>query len=184
MTARSFVGAEIRVLGSASAVLSTATTTSLDFGTPNDLLLTPLVRSGDRVVVVFEAACSIVTTAAIAAQSTAVTDAIALIGDDTATENALDDVVTALDALVIATAGSTDTVSFVVQDADDSAGSIGTPTTAITDGTLTGGTGHQHAVTGVQLQADRPWLRLRATSDGTTDTFHVRATVLAIPGGI
>jgi len=69
------------------------------------------------------------------------------------------------------TTGTTDTVSFVVQDADDSSGSIGTPATAVTDGTLTGGTGTQYAHTAIKMQAGRPWLRLAAKSTGATDTF-------------
>jgi len=82
------------------------------------------------------------------------------------------------------TAGTTDTVSFSVQDAADNAGSIGTPATAVTDGTLTGGTGDQYAITGVRLQPSRPWLRCRVTSDGATDTFVAQVTVLAVPVGI
>ena len=79
------------------------------------------------------------------------------------------------------TAGTTDTVSFSVQDAPDSAGSIGTPATAVTDGTLTGGTGDRYAYTAVKVQAGRPWLRCRVTSTGATDTFVAQATVLALP---
>lgn len=79
------------------------------------------------------------------------------------------------------TAGTTDTVSFSVQDADDNAGSFGTAATAVTDGTLTGGTGDQYTITGVRLQPDRPWLRCRVTSDGATDTFVAQCTVLGIP---
>jgi hypothetical protein len=79
------------------------------------------------------------------------------------------------------TAGTTDTVSFSVQDAPDSAGSIGTPATAVTSGTLTGGTGDQYAVAGVRVQAGRPWLRCRVTSTGATDTFVAQATLLALP---
>lgn len=79
------------------------------------------------------------------------------------------------------TAGTTNTIAFSVQDANDSSGSIGTPATALTDGTLTGGTGDQYAVTGVQLQAGRPWLRFRATGNGTTDTFVCQCTVLSVP---
>jgi len=79
------------------------------------------------------------------------------------------------------TSGSDDTVSFSVQDADDSSGSIGTPATADTDGTLTGGTGTQYAVTAVKLKAGRPWLRCRVTSDGTTDTFVTTCQVYALP---
>lgn len=79
------------------------------------------------------------------------------------------------------TAGTTDTVSFSVQDADDNAGSFGTAATAKTDGTLTGGTGDRYAVTGVRVKSGRPWLRCRVTSTGATDTFVAQATVLAIP---
>jgi hypothetical protein len=82
------------------------------------------------------------------------------------------------------TAGTTDTVSFSVQDADDSSGSIGTPATATTDGTLTGGTGSQYAVTGVRQKSGRPWLRCRVTSDGATDTFVAHCTVLGVPAGV
>lgn len=82
------------------------------------------------------------------------------------------------------TAGTTDTVSFSVQDADDNSGSIGTPATAVTDGTLSGGTGDQYAITGVRLQPSRPWLRCRVTSDGATDTFVAQCFVIAVPVGI
>jgi len=79
------------------------------------------------------------------------------------------------------TAGTTDTVSFSVQDAPDSSGSIGSVATAVTDGTLTGGTGDQYAITGVRLQPDRPWLRCNVTSDGANDTFVAQCHVLGIP---
>lgn len=79
------------------------------------------------------------------------------------------------------TAGTTDTVSFSVQDAPDSSGSIGTPATAVTQGTLTGGTGDRYTVASVRVQAGRPWLRFRVTSTGTTDTFVAQAFVLAVP---
>jgi hypothetical protein len=85
------------------------------------------------------------------------------------------------------TAGTTDTTAFVVQDAPDSSGSIGTPATAVTDvastgDTLAGGTGDRYAVVGVRVQAGRPWLRFAATrASGTTDTTVVQVTVLAVP---
>lgn len=78
------------------------------------------------------------------------------------------------------TAGTTNTIAFSVQDAPDSSGSIGTPATAVTDGTLTGGTGDQVAHTAVQLQSGRPWLRFRATGNGTTDTFVCTCAVYAV----
>lgn len=77
--------------------------------------------------------------------------------------------------------GTTDTVSFSVQDAPDSSGSIGSVATAVTDGTLTGGHGDQYAVTGVRVQAGRPWVRCNVTSTGATDTFIAQCIVLSVP---
>ncbi len=79
------------------------------------------------------------------------------------------------------TAGTTDTVSFSVQDAPDNAGSIGTPATADTDGTLTGGTGDEYAYTSVVVKSDRPWIRCRVTSTGATDTIVATCSVYAVP---
>lgn len=81
------------------------------------------------------------------------------------------------------TSGTTDTVSFSVQDAPDSGGSIGTPATALTDGTLTGGTGDEQAITMVQIQPGRPWIRCRVTSTGATDTFTATCSIYAVPRG-
>ncbi len=84
--------------------------------------------------------------------------------------------------ITASTAGTTDTTTFSVQDAADNAGSIGTPATAVTTGSLAGGTGNLYACVGVKLQPGRPWLRVRATrASGTTDTHVVRAVLLAIP---
>lgn len=84
--------------------------------------------------------------------------------------------------ITLSTAGSTDSTSVSVQDAPDSAGSIGTPATAVTTGSLTGGAGNQYIVVGIQLQSGRPWIRVRVTrASGTTDTHVVRAVLLAIP---
>lgn len=186
MTARSIVGTAIRVLGSAKLRLVTATTTSFDFGTPNDLFL-PAVgcRSGDRVIVVFDAASSANTAASIEGELDAL-DALIATADADVGAPSFTAILAAMEALhtsagALLTEGSTDTVSFVVQDANDVAGAFGTAATAITDGVLTGGVGNQRAVTGVQLQSSRPWLRCRATSTGTTDTFDVSCTVLAFP---
>ncbi|GIH07495.1 hypothetical protein Rhe02_55620 [Rhizocola hellebori] len=131
----------VRVLGSATFAINSATTTNGDFGTPDDISLEALAaagtyKPGDRVLVVFSAPRT-------------------------------------------AGAGS-DAISFSVQDAPDNAGSIGTPATAETDGTLTGGSGHQTAVAAVKVKAGRPWLRFRATRAGTTDTHQVSITVLAV----
>lgn len=137
MTVRDLIGSRVRILGQAKVTINSATTTSFDFGTPDDLKFDGVndLRPGERLLVVFSAT----------------------------------------------SAGTTDTVSFVVQDAADNAGSIGTPAAAVTDGTLTGGTGDRRAVTGVRLQAGRPWLRCRVTSTGATDTFVASCLVLAIP---
>lgn len=80
------------------------------------------------------------------------------------------------------TAGTTDATSFSVQDAPDNAGAIGTPATAITTALPAAATGNQTVVIGVQLQPNRPWLRVRATrASGTTDTLLVSAVALAAP---
>lgn len=142
MTARSLIGAEIKILATAK-ISVVNTTTSFDFGTPDDIYLPGLsgFKSSDRIVLLLDAS----------------------------------------------TTGSTDSLTWVVQDAPDSSGSIGTPATAVTDatgGTLAGGTGDDYRVVGVQLQTNRPWLRVRATGSGATDTFTCRCTVLAIPSGL
>lgn len=85
------------------------------------------------------------------------------------------------------TGGTTSTLTWVVQDADDSAGSIGTPATAITDSTgstLAGGTGDDFRLVGVQLQSGRPWLKVSVTHATATDSFVCHCMVLAIPGGL
>lgn len=135
------IGARFKVLGSGKVSIATATTTSIDFGTPDDINLNTNANfsPGDRIVAIFDAS----------------------------------------------TAGTTDTTAFVVQDAPDSSGSIGTPATAVTSGSLAGGTGDQYAIVDVRVQSGRPWLRFRATrASGTTDTTVVQCTVLAIPRAI
>lgn len=82
------------------------------------------------------------------------------------------------------TAGTTDPISFSVQDAPDASGSIGTPAAAVVTGVGTGGTGGQSAVLSVQTQVGRPWLRVNVTRTGATDTHKVRAVVLALPHNI
>lgn len=143
MPVRDLFAGRLVKLGTAKLSMNSATTTSFDFGTPDDINLASVTagqpgvgyRPGDRVLVVF----------------------------------------------AVSSNNATDTVSFVVQDANDSSGSIGTPATAVTDGTLTGGTGDQVAVTSVRVQPARPWLRLRMTSTGSTTTFVGTATVYAVP---
>lgn len=85
--------------------------------------------------------------------------------------------------ITASTAGTTDATSFSVQDAPDSAGSIGTPAAADT-GTYTfpaAATGNQYLVVPVKLKAARPWIRVRATrASGTTDTLVLRAVLIAV----
>src|SRR3954464_7168856 len=87
-------------LASSKVTISTATTTSFDFGTPDDINLASITgyTPGDRILVV----------------------------------------------LTASTAGTTDSITWVIQDADDSSGSIGTPATAVTSvvaGALAAGAG-------------------------------------------
>jgi hypothetical protein len=85
------------------------------------------------------------------------------------------------------TAGTTSTLTWVVQDADDNAGSIGTPATALTDATgstLAGGTGDDFRCIGVQVQTGRPWLRVAVTHATATDSFVCGVMLLGLPGGL
>jgi hypothetical protein len=85
--------------------------------------------------------------------------------------------------ITASTAGTTDSTSFSIQDAADSAGSIGTPAAADTGSYSfpAAATGNQYLVVPVKLKAARPWLRVRATrASGTTDTLVVRAVLIAI----
>lgn len=84
--------------------------------------------------------------------------------------------------ITASTAGTTDSTSFDVQDAPDSAGSIGTPAAALTTALAAAATGNQYLAIGVRAQPGRPWIRVRATrASGTTDTLVIRAVLLAIP---
>jgi len=77
-----------RKIASSKVTISTATTTSFDFGTPDDVDLSALstYHPGDRLLAILSAS----------------------------------------------TGGTTDSLTWVIQDADDSSGSIGTPATAVT----------------------------------------------------
>lgn len=132
-----------KVLGTAKVTISTATTTSYDFGTPDDLNLATNASydPGDRIMVVFTGT----------------------------------------------TAGTTDNLTYHVQDAPDSSGSIGTPAAATThaiSGALASTTGDGFCVVAVKLLPERPWLRLRVQSSGATDTFVTTCTVLAVPSNL
>jgi hypothetical protein len=127
-------------IASSKVTIATATTTSFDFGTPDDinLALVSGYTPGDRILVV----------------------------------------------LTASTAGTTDNLTWVIQDADDSSGSIGTPATAVTAvvaGALAATTGDDASAFAVKVQPGRPWLRIRVTSSGATDTFVTHCSVYAVP---
>jgi len=135
--------AGVKRLGSAKVTIATATTTSFDFGTPDDikLLNNSSYRPGDRILAIFTAS----------------------------------------------TAGTTNTLAFVVQDAPDSSGSIGSTATAVTTAlgsdSLAAATGDRFCAVAVTVQSGRPWLRFRVTSNGNTDTFVCHCTVFSVPKG-
>jgi hypothetical protein len=135
--------ANMASLGVASVTINSATTTTFDFGTPDDLNLAALsgYNPGDRVLVILSAT----------------------------------------------TAGTTNNLTWVVQDAADSSGSIGTPAAATLSavrGALAAGTANDFSAFAVQVQPGRPWLRVKVTSDGATDTFVTHCTVWAVPNGV
>lgn len=138
MPAREVISPDLHVLGTSKVTISTATTTSFDFGTPDDINLAAVTNAYEH------------------------TDRVLVI-------------------LTASTAGTTDSLTWVIQDAPDNAGSIGTPATALTTGTLAVGTSDAYSQISVKLQAGRPWLRLRVTSSGATDTFVCHCTVLGVP---
>ena len=85
-------------------------------------------------------------------------------------------------------AGQTaDAVTWAVYDAPDNAGSIGTPAAAdldIIEGALVGAVTEDVLVAAVNLKPGRPWLRVSADMQGTTDDYHVSCTVLAVPSTV
>lgn len=127
-------------IASSKVTMATATTTSFDFGTPDDINLATVTgyTPGDRILVI----------------------------------------------LTASTAGTTNNLTWVIQDAPDSSGSIGSTATAVTTavaGALAATTGDDYSAFAVQVQPGRPWLRVRATSDGTTDTIVCHCSVYAVP---
>lgn len=89
--------------------------------------------------------------------------------------------------LTASTAGTTDALTWVIEDAPDSSGSIGTPAAAsatFVTGALSAGTGDDYTVAAVKVQAGRPWLKVSATRVGTTDTHVCHCTVLALPSNV
>lgn len=132
----------VKFLGFDTLILTDATETNFDFGTPNDIDLQTNAGydPGDRIVVV----CSGRTAAA----------------------------------------QTTDAVTWAIYDAPDNAGSIGTPAAAtltIIDGALVGAVTEDSLVAAVQVKNGRPWIRVSADMQGTTDDYHVTAIVLAVP---
>ena len=88
--------------------------------------------------------------------------------------------------LTASTAGSTSNLTWVIQDADDSSGSIGTPATAVTSavaGALAATTGDDFSMFAVKVQNGRPWLRVSATDSGT-DSFVCHCSVYAVPSNV
>lgn len=91
-------------------------------------------------------------------------------------------------AITGTTAGTTDSLTFAIYDADDNAGAFGTPAAASVSScggdALAAGTGDAWCLFGVRLQNARPWLRV--TTDqaaGTTDTFVVTCRVFGVKAG-
>lgn len=83
-----------------------------------------------------------------------------------------------------AAAQTTDAVTWAIKDAPDDGGSIGTPAAAnltIIDGALVGAVTEDSLVAAVQVQNGRPWIRVTADMQGTTDDYHVTCVVLAVP---
>lgn len=83
-------------------------------------------------------------------------------------------------------AGTDGTLAFTIQDAADNAGSIGTPATAVTHGTIPSmaadsGAVHVSGVVSVFVQRNRPWLRVNAVEGGSgTDSFQCHVTVYGL----
>lgn len=83
-------------------------------------------------------------------------------------------------------AGTTSSLTFTVQDADDSAGSIGTPATATTVGTIPSmGAADAGAVAGiisVTVKPGRPWLRVNMVHGiSGTDSFSCSVACIGVP---
>lgn len=131
------------LIASSKVTINSATTTSFDFGTPDDINLATIAgyTAGDRILVV----------------------------------------------LTASTAGTTDALTWVIEDAPDSSGSIGSTTAATVSavaGGLSAGTGDDFSAFAVKLIPGRPWLRVRVTRVGTTDTHVTHCSVYAVPSSL
>lgn len=138
--------AATKLIASSKQTIASATTTSFDFGTPDDINLASLASRdagytpGDRILIV----------------------------------------------LTASTAGTTHNLTWVIEDADDSSGSIGSTAAAVTTavaGALAATTGDDYSAFAVKVQPGRPWIRVRATDTGT-DSFVCHCTVWAVPSGL
>lgn len=83
-------------------------------------------------------------------------------------------------------AGTTSTLTYTIQDAPDSSGSIGTPATAVTTGTIpahaAGDAGQKGGVVGISVQPGRPWIRVNAVhGGGGTDSFQAHVSIIGVP---
>jgi hypothetical protein len=131
------------LIASSKVTINSATTTSFDFGTPDDINLAAVAgySPGDRILVV----------------------------------------------LTASTAGTTDALTWVIEDAPDSSGSIGSTAAATLSavaGALAATTGDDFSAFAVKLKPGRPWLRVRVTRAGTTDTHVTHCSVYAVPNAL
>jgi hypothetical protein len=130
--------AAMTLVASSKQTIATATTTSFDFGTPDDINTANLTgyTPGDRILVV----------------------------------------------LTASTAGSTSNLTWVIQDADDSSGSIGTPATAVTSRVRGARRDHRRRLLGLRREA--PARPVRGSGCGRrtgTDSFVCHCSVWAVP---
>lgn len=82
---------------------------------------------------------------------------------------------------------TTDAITWVVYDAPDNAGSIGTPAAAdieVLDGALVGAVTEDSLVCAVNVKPGRPWIRVAGDMQGTTDDYHVSCVVLSVPSAL
>lgn len=156
MTARLGFAPGLVVLATAKASIATVTTTTFDFGTPDDINLMTQTASapglgflgtGMRVLFIFDGA------------STGSADSSGYILQDAADNGS----------------------GAIGTPADVPAANI----TYATVNTLATGTGDRLVIASVLLQPGRPWFRAKVTrAAGTTDTLTTKVIVLGIPTGL
>lgn len=89
-----------------------------------------------------------------------------------------------LAVLTASTAGTSDALTWTIEDAPDSSGAIGTPAAASATflvGGLSAGTGDDYTVAAIKLVSGRPWLKFSAGQVHSADTHVCHCTVYAIP---